>query len=249
MERRAAVRVIERGWRAETRELAGFGRWRRRQIYSHPSAGEGHGGRDRGLRSEWRAVARRAGVPDSARGARVGSSVKREVSETYQGRGPAVQRLEREHESFGLEARPWRQGALVPFSVWSEIRDYTAFGGIEDPLSGICPDYRPGVVRRGHGHEGGSLHGRRPELEGSEASCARASQGAYPLYLRLGLGRTRGGDPVSLHRRGGRGSTVAGGVDEKLGHEPGGLEKRSTSPRHPFQCDSTLENRSRWEHL
>src|SRR6185503_15387844 len=146
------------------------------QIYAYASAGEGHGGRDRGLRPEWRAVAHRAGVPDSARRPRMGSPFQREVRETHQGRGPAVHGVEREHESFGLEARPWRQGALVPLSVRPEIGDYTAFSGNEDPRPRICPDYRPRVVGRGHGHESGSLDGRRPELEGSEASCARAAE-------------------------------------------------------------------------
>ena len=102
---------------------------------------------------------------------------------TYQGRGPALQCLEREHESFGLETGHWRQSALVPFPVWPEVRDYTAFSGTQNARPWIFPDYRPGVVRCGSDHQGGSVHERRPELEGSEASWAGASEGAYPVYV------------------------------------------------------------------
>ena len=44
-----------------------------------------------------------------------------------------------------------------------------------------CVDHH--LVRCGRGHQGGSIHGWRPELEGSEASCACASEGAYPVYF------------------------------------------------------------------
>src|SRR5439155_20835323 len=100
--------------------------------------------------------------------------------------------------SFGHETRPGRQSALVPFSVWPEIRDYTAFSWTRN-APGICPDYRLGLVRCGRGQKGRSVHRRRTELEGSEASCSGTSEGAYPVYFRLGVGRTGGGDPVSLH--------------------------------------------------
>ncbi len=74
--------------------------------------------------------------------------------------------------------------------------------GIE-MVTGICPDYRLGLVRCGRGPQGRSVHRRRPDLEGSEASWAGASEGAYPVYVRLGVGRTGSRDPVSLHGRNG----------------------------------------------
>ena len=48
----------------------------------------------RGLRPEWRSVARGAGFPDPAGRARLGSALQREVFETCQGGGPALRGLE-----------------------------------------------------------------------------------------------------------------------------------------------------------
>ena len=71
--------------------------------------------------------------------------------------------------------------------------------GLETTPQGLCPDHRLGLVRWGRDHQGRSVHRRRPELEGSEASDAGAYEGAYPVYVRLGLGRRRDGDHVAFH--------------------------------------------------
>src|SRR5262249_36384547 len=106
-------------------------------------------------------------------------------------------------ESLGLETRCRRQGTLVPFSVWAEIRDYESFGRAENSQPRICPDWRHRLVRRGGDQKGRRLHRRWRNLEGSDASGASAAEGSYPVYVQLGLGWTGGGAAVAVNGRNG----------------------------------------------
>src|SRR5262249_15292331 len=94
MDRRAAVRVVERVRPEKRGELAGFRRSRSGQVHAYASVGKGARRLLRGLWPEWRAAACRAGLPDPAVRARLGSALQREVPETYQADGPALPRLE-----------------------------------------------------------------------------------------------------------------------------------------------------------
>ena len=82
----------------------------------------------------------------------------------------------------GGKAR-WYHFQLAPKSVITRPS-----GGHGNARQGICPDYRLGLVRWGRGQQGRSIHRRRPELEGSEASGAGAFRRRIPGLLSTGLG-------------------------------------------------------------
>src|SRR5437867_9583203 len=97
------------------------------------------------------------------------------------------------------DTRSGRQVTLVPFSDGADIRDYAPSAWTQDTGTGILRDYWPGLVRWWRDPQGRGVYRRRPELEGSEPSDTGASESTYPVYCGLGLGRRRGGAPVSLH--------------------------------------------------
>ena len=115
-------------------------------------------------------------------------------------------------KSFHPAGRPGLEIALVPFPVRAEIDHYAAVRRSHNSRPWLCGDYRYRVVRWRQGQEGRRIHRRRPQLEGSQAADAGAFAGAYPVYVRLGLGRPRSGADVALHGRTGRRSALARGA-------------------------------------
>ncbi len=99
-----------------------------------------------------------------------------------------------------------------------------------------------GVVRRGRHPRRGDIHRRRQELEDCRTSVTGLSNGAYPIWLPLELGRKRVHAHVALHGRTGHGSTNASRGREILERAGG---QGPDSRRRQYR--STVEGRERWE--
>jgi DMSO/TMAO reductase YedYZ molybdopterin-dependent catalytic subunit len=82
------------------------------------------------------------------------------------------------------------------------------------------------------------------DLEGSDDPITGAAARAHPVHLRLDLGRTGGGDPVSRHRRARRSSADPRRALQGLGLYRSGREK--TEPRDSQQQPAAVERRQRW---
>ncbi len=83
-------------------------------------------------------------------------------------------------------------------------------GGQQSVRPRVLRNQRLGVVRRGRHPRRRDIHRRRRELEECRPSVAGLSNGAYPIWLPLELGRKRVRADVALHGRTGHGSTNAG---------------------------------------
>ena len=164
--------------------------------FGHPSAGQGHGRLFRGLWPEWRAVAHRAGLPDWA----------------------LVPGWEGPHNVKYLKNI---KVVDQPYNAWNESMNHSS----PDPISAAkcagtisswarnpssraprpaskCP---PKAISRSRASLGPaaarSLRSRfgRGGKNWKEGKFRNPFiQGAYPIHLRLGVGRTRGRSPVPL---------------------------------------------------
>src|SRR6266851_4618182 len=85
------------------------------------------------------------------------------------------------------------QVALVRIRARTEIGNHAAFRRTNAARLGLLRDHRSGMVRWGLRATRGSIHRRRPDLEGRAASRSHRSQGAYPIQdgLELEWNRSR----------------------------------------------------------
>ena len=116
-------------------------------------------------------------------------------------------------------------------------------GGQQLSGRGFLRDQRLGLVGWGRRSQGGGLHRRRPELDGRGAQGDRLSDGAYPVWPQVELGRPGDRALVALHGRDRPGAAVGGPGRRALRR----VRRSLVQSAGPRQHGSDVEGRQRWE--